>query len=63
MITFLRFVKVMEFGLNNKNVTKLNKFFNLLQFLRIQIWGAHRLRMTNIAILKRMIFNLDKQFE
>jgi hypothetical protein len=41
MITFLGFVKVVEFGLSNKNVTQLNKFLNLLRFLVIQIWGTH----------------------
>jgi hypothetical protein len=63
MITFLGFVKVVEFGLSNKNVTQLNKFLNLLRFLVIQIWGTHSIWMTNTTILKRMMFNLDKQFE
>ncbi len=63
MITFLGFVKVVEFGLNNKNVTKFNKSLNLLPFSRIPIWGRSRLKMTSNVGLKRMIFSFYKQFE
>ncbi len=63
MIIFLRFMEVMEFGLNNKNVTKFDKSLNLLLFFRIPIWGRSRLRMINNASFKRMIFSFDKQFE
>ncbi len=63
MIIFLRFVEVVEFGLNNKNVAKFDKSLNFLLLFKIPIWGRSRLRMTSNVVFKRMSFSFEKQFE